>query len=79
MNRYYVFEVTDDKCFDEIGAALMGSDDIDRCIEFAYDWFLTNKRSVMVLQPEFNLIKEYWLMSQWGNDENGNFVRLRVE
>lgn len=67
MAKYYVFEVPNDNTFDELGSALFTNDERADCVEFALTWFLDNKgqRSIMVIDPEFNLITDYWISSHW--------------
>ena len=79
MFDYYVFLVTDDGKFDEIGGALYGSNDFDSCSTFAYSYFMEHKTSVMVLQPAFNYIKERYMLSEWEVDANGIYGRKRVD
>ena len=78
MAKYYVFEVPNDNTFEEIGSALFTSDEQADCVEFAVNWFRDNvgKRSVMVIDPSFNLITDYWIGPHWEINEVGLMTRV---
>lgn len=78
MAKFYVFKIPNDNTFEEIGSALFTSDERADCVEFATDWFRDNngERSIMVIDPEFNLITDYWIGPQWEISDTGVMTRV---
>lgn len=78
MAKFYVFKIPDDASFEEIGSALYTSDERPDCVEVAVNWFRDNggKRSVMVIDPTFNLITDYWIASHWEINEVGVMTQV---
>ncbi len=65
MQTYFVFLTDDDGRYDEIGNALFASDDLSAAVTFAHEYFEENHKSIMVIQPEFNYVREHYLLRDY--------------